>query len=359
MITQKTSSIVNLIDDFMQEVGASADLQKRAADQGVSFMDTPAATPANQSKSESGSTSQTNLGVEQQAEANAGSVNIDDTSLTNKDADGDSPVDDQGPKTLTTDQPVATDGDIGPIRKQEITQEQKMANSIRLGNGILNFFNKQAAEDEETCSECGKDDCECGYDKEASQAPSGVQLFDKIAHELALQESTDYYHSFIAGMEKRAQDEYEATKLGLDKWAAMGITPEKLQAVGGVSGLMAKIAMEDPGAVMPEEALPEAAMEYPEEAMAEGGDEAAMLGEDLAGAGVEGPMLDEAMGTVQELLDNGVAPEEVQVALEELAAEELAGEGVEAPIVEEEKLASLNTNRARIDVAKDYLKGGY
>ena len=136
-INKSASGIVNLIDDFLAKVRN----EKTAADQGVSFMDTSEATPANQSKSESLSTSQTSLGLEQQAEANAGSVNIDDTSLTNSDADGVSPVDDQGPKTLTTDQPVQTDGDIGPVRQQEITQEQKMASkindSIRLGNGIL------------------------------------------------------------------------------------------------------------------------------------------------------------------------------------------------------------------------------
>ena len=236
MITQKTSDIVNLIDDFMLEVGSRADQQKYAADQGVSFMDTSEATPANQSKSESGSTSQTNLGVEQQAEANAGSVNIDDTSMTNKDADGDSPVDDQGPKTLTTDQPVASDGDIGPIRKQEITQEQKMASTVRLGNGILNFFSKQANDGEyedKECPECGKVSCECGSDKEASVAP-GEELFDKLAHEMASQEALDYYHSYIAGMQKRAQDEFDASQISLDKWASMGISPEMIEEQGGI-----------------------------------------------------------------------------------------------------------------------------
>jgi hypothetical protein len=355
-ITQNASDILNLIDGFLDEVGASATAQKTAADQGISFMDTPAATPANQSKSESLSTSQTNLGVEQQAEANAGNVNVDDTSMTNKDSDGNSPVDDQGPKTLSTDEPVATQGDIGPIRKQEITQEQKMANELnntmRLGNGILNFFAKEAEEMEyeeeesEECPDCGSVTCECG-EKEASEV-----LFDKLAHEMASQEATEYYHSFIAGMQKRAQDEYEAAQISLDKWASMGITPEMIQDNGGIPGLLSKIAMEDPGAVLPAEALPEAGLE--------GGaapDEAAMLGDELAGAGVEEADLDESMAVIQELQDAGVAPEEIEVALEELAAEELAGEG-EAPIVEEEKLASFNSNRGRIDVVKDHLRGG-
>jgi hypothetical protein len=354
-ITQNTSDILNLIDDFMLEVDNGASAQKLAADQGVSFMATPAATPANQSKSESGSTSQTNLGLEQQAEANAGNVNIDDTSMTNKDADGDSPVDDQGPKTLTTDEPVASDGDIGPIRKQEITQEQKMANTIRLGNGILNFLAKEAEEMEygdeggSECPECGKESCDCpAAEKEASSQGTGAQLFDKVAHELALREATDYYHSFIAGLEKRAQDEYEASQLSLDKWAALGVTAEKLQELGGVSGLMAKVAMEDPTAVLPAEALPEAGMEGAAEEMAEGD---ALAADDA--------MVDDSIGLVQDLMDEGVSPDEIQIALEELAAEELAAEGAEAPIVEEEKLASFNSNRARIDVAKDYLRGGY
>jgi hypothetical protein len=347
---KSAKEMTDLIDSFLQPVKAQA--EKEAADQGTSFKDTAAATPANQSKSETLSTSQNNLGVEQQAEANNGDVNITDDSLTNKDSDGVSPVDNQGPKTLDTDQPVQSEGNLGSVRKQEITQEQKQANeTVRLGNTVLNFFLKQAMEEGEDCDGCGKATCECS-DKEASES-NGVALFDKLAHEAALAGANDYYHSFIAGMEKRARDEYELASLSADDWANMGISEEMLKQAGGIAGLLDKLAMEDPVGVlpeeaMPEEALPEAGLEGAGEEIP-GGGEADMLPDELAAAGVEPGDLDEAAAEIAQLQEAGLSDEEILQAIDELAAEE-------ADVPVEEKIAS-QFNRERIEIAKAHFRG--
>ena len=177
-------------------------------------------------------------------------------------------------------------------------------------------------------------------------------------------------------MDKRAKDEYETSQLSLEKWASLGISAEALASVGGVPGLIQKMAMEDPGAVMPAEALPEAGMDGAgEEEMPlpgggeempmpmpggeemggmpmEGPDEAGMMAEELAGAGLEEGDLDEAFAAIQELEAAGMAPEEIVQAIQEIAGEETG-----MP-VEEEKIASLGFDRNRLNIAKDFLKGG-
>lgn len=321
---------IDVINDFLSQVKSEKEAET------VSFKDKPEATPTEQSKpkADEGQVKQTNLGKEQTQDADDSNSTVDSTPA-NSDDKGDKPVDDQGTKTLDSDEPVAENGNIGPMRKQEITQEQKMARAGRLGNAILQKMAEELGAMGETKDEVPKEKtAEDGDDATVSDADSeseGGGEKEAAADEFldaCLQKAAEYaqnaHDSFLFGLIKRAQDEAELEGADFSK---IGITSEMLEKMGGASGLLDKVAMEDPMAVMPEG--------YDEEAMlagapAEGGDmmtedDLAGLADALAEAGVEPEAIDEAAEAVAQLAEAGITPEEAAEAIQEVVDESMAG----------------------------------
>jgi len=180
----------------------------------------------------------------------------------------------------------------------------------------------------------------------------------------------EYRSSYLAGLEARQRDE-----ANLQKNASHRL---QIDAAGGVSALLDKIAMEDPAAVLPPEALEgmpaEAPMEAPMgEAPMEGGAEGApsdeeleMVASQLAEAGVAPEEIEKAIADLQEMQAAGVNPEDLAQALSEMEPGDEAGgmpEGMPAEAApadmaeaggEVEKVAS-SGNREVIDALKAYI----
>jgi len=405
-MSQSIKDNLDFINQFLQPVRARVE-KEAAADNSVSFQDSPDnrieehETP----KADDATTSQRNVGLEQTQEAKAGSSNVDSVEA-NSNPDGDSPVDDQGPKTLDIDEEVTGKGNIGPMREQIINQEQKTAADIaraeRLGNSILKQLKQAAAADPQSDAEPMQpgtvpaapagDTSKTDYtapagevDKQAADAAGEGVAAEGVAPEaegevdkeaaaafdsaaaVSAQFAQQVYEAHLLGQFKRAQDEMETT--------AAGINPDVLQKVGGVEGLLDKVAMETPEAVLPEgaavegagEVLPGAGEVMPGAAEAMppaggdmlGGDEPApeeldALAAELDAAGVTPEDIEQALTDAQVLEQSGVAPDELAQALTEMGGEAEGG----LPEAEMVKAASYQgPQRARIDAVKEYLRG--
>jgi len=257
-----------------------------------------------------------------------------------------------------------------------------MASISRLGLGILNVLDKIAAGDDTLTSDSdsssrrkrkqsGNTGGDMG-DVEKEAAEQAQAFFDFCSKE-ASEAATDFFDSYVAGMYKRAQDEYELSTMSKEAMDAAGITVDLVLKAGGIPGLLDKIAMEDPGAVLPEElaqadaALPEADAGGLEGEFAEGAPVVG-LDEGLGEEGLGGD--DEAEAVIEELIQSGVPVEEIERALVEIESEgagemapEVAPEMDMAPEMgedpgmdmEPDKYAS-GVSRVRIDAAKTYIK---
>lgn len=335
------------------------ELQKEATE---SFMDQ--ADIKKMEQPQPGSVTQESLGLEHNEEANKnGGINAP-TAPKNKDSDGTSPIDKQGPSTLDADEPVKTDGNIGPMRSQEITQEQKTAGEAkryrRIANGIRGILGMQKKAEDMSFGEDGeegeKDESDetegtdsYGGDggeggdgpdygdmpKEAADAMRSFDKFQKVAMQIANQRRDVIYKNLLDGYVRRQEDEQALRDSSLFKQAC-----ESGAARGpeDVSAIIFKQAMEDPTSVMPEEVVSQA-------------DELDQAVNMLDEAGVQPEDVEQAQAVVQELLDSGAQPEDIQAAVSELVDESLAPEG--APV---EKVAADNfQRRASIETIKRYM----
>jgi hypothetical protein len=379
----------------------------RASDSSTSFQDSSANTIVNHEK-EDAVNSQTNLGTEQSQDAKDGGSTVDDEGDNANDL-GDSFADGQGPQTLGTDDEVKDKGDIGPLARQEISQEQKLARAQYLGNAILDVIsnsigktamqedapeggvapkkgypaaNYQANVQTDPKLEDGGDISE----KNASHQKTAEELaFDKLAS-IANGAAQEYYEGYMMGLLKRAQDEHEVLN--------SGIPMNVIQKAGGVSAILDKVAMEFPEAVMPEGEMPP--MEGGDLGMAEGGEMPPMEGDPMMGedpmagelpmeggegmedagmqadpaggdlealvtqleeAGVTPEELEQAFADVDELQQAGVAPEELAAALSEINDEgAMAPEGgMDMGMAEGEEYKEASA-RKRIDGIKAHFK---
>jgi hypothetical protein len=377
MTQQASRSIkdgIQLIDMFLQPVRQQAQKEASMRKQAeTSFKDTSEATPQSQAQPKPGSTSQTNLGVEQQqaAEESIGGGQPAVTAKPNSEADANWFSDDQGPKRMDTDQKVTDGGNIGPIVQQEITQEQKMARAEKMANSILSVLSVELQKKASgpragggpgvnaapikpppgSIPNTGMPGKGLGGTRPAGMASAAApgteggsaapgmtpktasqQLFDKMAS-VAAQAAQEYYQGFLSGMLKRGQDEHEVVS---------SINPQVLDKVGGVDHLLDKVAGEFPEAVLPEgvsldgagapgmdPGADPAAGGLPPEAMAamaggEGG--APMEGELPPEAGAEGGEGGGDKAALAQALDQaGVTPEEMQQAFEDVKALREAG----------------------------------
>jgi len=281
-----------MISEFLGPIRAQAQKEAEAA----SFRDTAKATPENQANSSPESTTQTSLGNEQsQAAKDSGSTAPDEK--PNSEADAQQAADNQGTQTLTVDDKVREQGNIGPVSETEINQEQKMARASRLGNEILYQL-------------------ETSLDKRATGASEGQAggtpatqptAEDYVMHHLAKtagDAAQEFYEGYLSGMVKRAQDEIEVET---------SVPPSVLSQAGGVRSLLDKVAMETPEAVLPE------GVELPPEALVDGAD----LTEEVPEEGGVGDEDLEAIGA--QLEEAGVTPEELQQAIEDVQALQEAG----------------------------------
>ncbi|HUW11875.1 MAG TPA: hypothetical protein VM537_19265 [Anaerolineae bacterium] len=353
---------LDLIREFMAPVELAA--QKAAAegvgeDNSASYKDTDPNRIENQSKSSPASTSQTNLGQEQTQAAVDGGMNIE-KQPENSEEGAKTPADTQGPQTLTTDDPVTSKGNIGPLRQQEITQEQKMARMDNLGNHVLALLvgEKQAAcdhtyaEGSNECKTCGNMKKEAGKASKPSAPPPGAipndadgrdagnnktaaeEVFEHIQKTAAIM-AQDYYVGVQQGLLKRAQDEAEVSMA----LAQNNIDPALIEKAGGVSGILDKVAMEYPEAVMPEGMMdgemggemggemPPGMPPMPPEMGGEMGEmggegevDLAQIAQALAEAGVDPQALQEALADVSQLQEGGIQPDALSGAISEVGA---------------------------------------
>jgi hypothetical protein len=347
---------------------------------------------------------QQSLGLEQTTAAKAGGATA---------AEGDA-RDSQDSKALDTENELAAvrmgsedsaedkSEVIGKVKKEVVTENlsEKTARATRLGNAILNAIektmNKEAAEEQNARKPLSPED----------------ELLQKCAQSAAIA-AQDYYESHLLGQLQRIKDEAELHGAGIPK--------EALAKVGGISGLLDKVAAEDPalilppGMVGPEELPAEGDMEggdaeldalaeqlaaqgvtpeeleaafgdvAPEEAagdvvaegapMEEGGVEGDVSEEDLAAladqldaAGVTPEDLASAFEDVKALQEAGVAPDELAAAVEEMLGQEAASgeeaapaegaeEAVDAAAAEELPKEASALDRNRIETIKKYLLG--
>ena len=328
------------IDAFLSQV--SSEYQKTAAE---SQQDKPSNTPAAQAEPKAGdvSTSQRGLGKEQTdaAEASGSTVN---KVPANTDADNKQPGDGKGDQPQQSS-PGEGKNNTGNVRHQETVQE-KVARTVRLGNAILT---KLASVTEDKTKSVAATVTPAGTkvgtapktEKRAAAAPAPAKgekeaanaFFQKCAA-IAEAKAIEYRDSYLAGIMKRAQDEAELANVD---WAQLGVTKEALDAVGGPSGLLDKIAAEDPMAIMPE-----GMMGADPAAAAMGADPAAMgaapaggpgmdqAADALAAAGVEPQDIEQAAQALNELFQSGVSPEEAAQAVSELVAEQGGGDAAGA-----------------------------
>ena len=334
---------LDMISSYLQPFRDSAELSKVAAEQ--SYQDN-SANNVSGNDSKNAKDTQTNLGPEQSKDAqDAGSTVENETD--NNDSMGSAPTDDQGTVTMDVDQPVTSKGNIGAIQTQKTASEQARVSG--LANAILSKLSAEPIQ------------------KQASVAPvaAPVSSMEKVAADAA----AEYHESFLAGMQARQRDEAD-----LQKSASHQL---EINAQGGVSALLDKIAMEDPMAVLPPEALEgmeapmdEAPMDAPIEApmdeapMAEApigeapmGGEAPSDGEleeiaaALAEADVAPEDIEQAISDLQELEAAGVDPQDLAQALSE-------GAGEAAPVAdaggEVEKVAA-NCNRENVEAIKAFI----
>lgn len=344
---------LNPVREHVQKEAASNSQEMGSSPQ-VSFKDTAASTPQALAAGFTGKTNQNNLGREQSAEAKDGGMNIETVS-PNTDEDTEDFADKQGPQTLDVDQKVVSQGNLGTVQKQEITQEQKTARAERLANSILDQIQgtliKQANQADQNQREQQPQ-----HNKTAANDDMPQEF--RYAWDVANAHAVAYRDDFFKGMLKRAQDESEVLA---------AVSPEVLAATGGVEALLDKVAMETPESVLPEGAdieMLSGGAEMPVEEAGIGAEgEGAGLEELVAAleeAGVTPEDLQQAFDDVQALKDAGVSTEELAQALTELTGEsEVAGDGA-APEAEvpmevpqgEEKLAA---DRARVDRLKQIL----
>jgi hypothetical protein len=319
---------VDMISEFLGPIRAQAQKEAEAA----SFKDTAKAAPGNQANSGPESTTQTTLGNEQsQAAKDSGSTAPDEK--PNSEADAQQAADTQGTQTLTVDDKVREQGNIGPVSETEINQEQKMARASRLGNEIL--YQLEASLDKRATDASKKEVNRTPTDVLPAGIPNDSDGDEEGGNKLATQEeyvmhhlaktasnaAQEFYEGYLSGMVKRAQDEIEVET---------SVPPSVLKQAGGVRSLLDKVAMENPEAVLPEGTeLPPEISDIPEEggieeggfpgAPEEGGigdEDLEAIGAQLEEAGVTPEELQQAIEDVQALQEAGVSPEDLAAALE-------------------------------------------
>jgi hypothetical protein len=315
MSNRSIQDSLSLINTFLEPVRAQAQKEatlKQAAD--GSFKDTTAAKPQEQMKEKELPTDQTNLGVEQTQAANDSGSTVS-SAPDNKEGAGNTFADTQGTQTLTTDDPVEQKGNIGPVKNTEINSEQKVARAENLGNAILEVLYKAASESAAPVS--GE---QAALDKLAAQAADAAQ---------------EYYEGYLYGMLKRAKDEQDLRAACEENQIDAGL----IKKAGGISGILDKVAMEFPDAILPEEAgaAPEEAAPIADvvegEAPVEGDDATVeALVSALDEAGVTAEELAQAVEDVQALQEAGVSPDELAEVMTEVL--ENTGDEAAAPAAE-------------------------
>ena len=367
-------SALDQIDAFLSQV--TGEYEKHAAE---SQKDKPENTSTEQAKPKAGdgSTSQRSLGKEQTDAAEASGSTIAKVSPNSDDGGPSSKQPGDGKSDQPQQSSPGESSGNAQAARHEATVQEKIGRTIRLGNAILNKL--AAAQPQAPAPKPAA--------KPAAAAPQGASkegadAFIQKCAAIAEAKAIEYRDGYLYGMLKRAQDEAELANVD---WAKLGVTKEAMDAVGGTSGLLDKIADEDPDSVMPEE-LAGAGGPPPEAAAAPaegGGDSLDQAADALAAAGVQPQDIDQAAQALNELFQSGVTPEEAAQAVKELVDEQSGGgaggppgvegmlpppaaeEAAEAPVeeaaeapaeevAEGEKAASDNT---RMNVIKGHLRG--
>jgi len=343
---------LDLIDHYMTPMRDAAAMEKVAAES--SYQDSSSNTVSGNDKKNASDT-QTNLGKEQSSDAKDGGSTVEDET-DNNDSMGKLPADDQGTVSMDIDEPITQNGNIGTLQTQEISQTQKTASEQTRVTGLANAILSRL-------------DSAPAVQKQASAAPAvNVAEIEAQTHmeKVASDAAEEYRQSYLAGLQARQRDEDSLQKNASHKL--------QIDAAGGVSALLDKIAMEDPAAILPPEALEGMPAEAPmdaapmEEAPMEGGEgapsdeELEMVASQLAEAGVAPEEIEKAIADLQEMQAAGVNPEDLAQALSEMEPGSEAGglpaEAAPAEMAEAggevEKVAS-SGNRETIDALKAYI----
>jgi hypothetical protein len=250
----------------------------------------------------------------------------------------------QSPQQLNADESVKMDGDNVNVTQVTTTHAApseiaKVARAERLSTALLTTisqlnFSDEAHENAET------------FQKEATQRaategePSVLRKFASEADEDVLNSFLAYSAGFERGLQKKAEDIGEVMEAG--------IAPDE----GEAAALLDATAVQNPEAVLPPEAQPEADMS-PEDMQAL--DE---LASELDAQGISPEQLMEAQAEIDAIkAETGATDEEIIQVLQE----EASGAAVEEAPVEEEvpveipKVASENADASRRSILLDTL----
>lgn len=215
------------------------------------------------------------------------------------------PQDGENPNELDADEPPKQEA-ADKFKQEENnmimttpSEVAKVARAERLAPKILRYIAAMQSDD--------------GVQKQAAeQAPQTSGISKEAAEQLmnadpaAVEAFLEFNAGFQRGIEKKAQDMAEVVE--------SGVAPSDDEA----AALLDAVAMEDPEAVLPEEAQPEAMVD----------EESAAIIEELADAmvaeGVTPEDLAEAAAVVGDLQAEGVPPEAILAEVENMAAEEEA-----------------------------------
>ena len=297
--------------------------------------------PSTEELEKAPSKEQTNIGVEQREAAKDSGSTADKT--PEQDEVGDQ---DMGIKTMDADAKLEQNSKtLKKVKKKPTTEgdtmEEKIAAMNRLGKGVISILEKTSKElDEGANSEKKAQD---KNKKVVENLPEGVdkQAFENMVGK-ANEVAAEYFNDYLYGMVKRAQDEKTLSEMNIDK--------KVLDKFGGVSGLLDKMAAEDPDAVLPPEIAAQVASEGPVAdpvgdpvgevpAEAPGGlsdQEAQVIEQAMVELGVTPEILDQAMSLIEDLMAQGYSKDDIAMAVSEMMEEAAvpAEAPVEAPVEE-------------------------
>lgn len=340
----------SLVNDFFSQAGH----QKEAADQtnpqgagSEELKEKKTGTEIEEVSGDNTLAAQDDRGAEMEADlkdSEMGAVNgnaqlaADNGAQVKEDDEVEHPQDNpQAPQQLNADESVKMDGDNVKVTEVTTTHAApseiaKIARAERLSSALLQTISKL------DFSEEAQENAE-NFQKEATEraavsgeAPSMIRKFASEADEDVLNSFLAYSAGFERGLQKKAEDIGEVMEAG--------IAPDE----GEAAALLDATAVQNPEAVLPPEAQPEADMS-PEDMAAL--DE---LASELDAQGISPEQLMEAQAEIDEIkAQTGATDEEIiQVLQEEAAGAAVEGAPIEEAPVEIPKVASEDASRRSI-----------
>lgn len=248
----------------------------------------------------------------------------------------------QSPQQVDADESVKMEGDN--VKVTDVTTSHaapseiaKVARANRLGQTLLAIVAEGKFEEDEPIQ---KEAAAAPKAEEApaTDAPVAEDAIQKLASSDIDPEVAEMFLAYSAGFERGMQKKAE----DINEVVESGLAPDEDQA----AALLDTAAVQNPEAVLPEEAQPEAALSADDTAALD------TLADQLDAAGVTPEELQEAQGAIEQIkAETGASDEEIIAMLEEEAAASEAAPA-EAPIeeapvapIEEEPMPKVASDR--------------